>query len=642
MSEKENFFNVKNVTKFCLKGLAAVTLLGVIYLGCKKKGHTKPIMPLQSCAEVMLIPSDSERLENSVPSQTTYVSLLDQGPFAKIRFDKLFRYRTPPPIVSQVTPNNAPITEDRAVSPNLTQKMISQVSKHAEDDSGRKARPELVLYEACKTVPPQFKASINPEALQETSTEPPIESSTQTIVSNTPVDFEALWEGRPLNQEPILQTPGGVESFEDKSKRIYNNVKSIAILTEEWIDPISLRTDDNHNYATEILNSLRRDDPQIVESASLEASEVLDAFRIDNLQTGESSSFQPTGDIGAGPSTQQTSLTSDSRSKSDMQRVVEQLDEQQTNEVLSGLARTVVHKINKAALKYTIEKNPDVFNSAIPLTVENLIQKNLIDVNNPKLDLTNPEVLTEIFEKCRKLEIANEINITEKQKQLGFEVIYTGEKNKNQYSVFASTTDYNQTKTGVTSSGQAIEDINSEIRSSTNSYTQQKGVSSEKIVQQFINDNKSQENILQLLSQLETNIQDVKEDPTQVIEFAKEVIETRQPLLSLTFETEYESDHAIRKNTRIGLTQRMAFTESSDDSGECVLLPPAVHKIKEANGQDFIEPANANYKDGIYSFLDVLKENIFKSLDSCTKEQLRHIPVTKFKAAYQTAFDNKK
>ena len=54
----------------------------------------------------------------------------------------------------------------------------------------------------------------------------------------------------------------------------------------------------------------------------------------------------------------------------------------------------------------------------------------------------------------------------------------------------------------------------------------------------------------------------------------------------------------------------MAITESSDDLGECVLLPPAVHRIKEANGQNFIEPANANYKDGIYSLNFYIKKKI--------------------------------
>ena len=164
-------------------------------------------MSSQSYAEVMVIPSAPERVENSVPSQTTqttYVSLLDQGPFAKLRFDRLFRSPTTPPIAAQATPNNTPITENPAVSTNLTQKMICQVSKYAENYPERIARPYLVLYEVCKTVPPQCKASINPKALQKPSTGPPIESSTQTIASNTPVDFDTMWEGGPLNQEPIL------------------------------------------------------------------------------------------------------------------------------------------------------------------------------------------------------------------------------------------------------------------------------------------------------------------------------------------------------------------------------------------------------------------------------------------------------
>lgn len=37
MFEKENFFNVKNITKFCLKGLVGLTLLGVTYLVCRKR-----------------------------------------------------------------------------------------------------------------------------------------------------------------------------------------------------------------------------------------------------------------------------------------------------------------------------------------------------------------------------------------------------------------------------------------------------------------------------------------------------------------------------------------------------------------------------------------------------------------------------
>lgn len=620
MSEKENFFNVKNITKFCLKGLAALTLLGGTYFLCRKKGHTKPIMQSQTYADVMVIPSVPERLENSVPSQIKYVSLLDQGPFGMIRLNNLFRASTWPSIATQATQNNTPTIEILAESTNLHQKMMRQIDEFGKKDTGKRARSDLLQYLASMTIPPEFKTSINLEVVQEDSTSIPTDSSIQTIASNTPVDIDALWEDGPVNQEPILQTPDGVERFEDKSERIYNNVKSIAILTEEWIDPIRLSSEENHNYAGEITESLKRVDPLVIEKVSLQAS----------------------GDIAAGSSSQQTSLTSDSRSKSDMQRVVEQFNDQQKSEVVSGLARTIAHKTNKAILRSTIQKNPAIFNSAIPLTVENLIQKGLVDGNNPELDLTNPEILTEILEKCRKLEIANEINATEKQKQLGLEIIYTGEKNKNKFSVFGSNTNYNQTKTRVASSGKAIDKINSEISSSTNYYTQQKGVSSEKIVQQFIVDNKSQEEILQLLSQLETSIQDVKENPSQVIELAKEVIETRKPLPSLTFETEYESDYAIRKNTRIGLSQRMAFTDPSGDSGDCVLLPPAVHRIKEAEGQNFIEPANAKYKDGINSFLDVLQQNVFNTLDTCSDEDRRHIPVAKYKAAYQTAFDNKK
>ena len=84
MSEKKSFFNVKNIKKFCLKGLTTITLLGAFYFVWRKKGHIKSIMPPQSHAQVMVIPSVPEKVENSVPSQTTqttYVSLLDQGTF---------------------------------------------------------------------------------------------------------------------------------------------------------------------------------------------------------------------------------------------------------------------------------------------------------------------------------------------------------------------------------------------------------------------------------------------------------------------------------------------------------------------------------------------------------------------------------
>ena len=247
--------------------------------------------------------------------------------------------------------------------------------------------------------------------------------------------------------------------------------------------------------------------------------------------------------------------------------MVEQLDEQLVKEVKSGLIQTVAHKVNKANLKSTIERNPAIFNSAIHFSVDNLIEKGLVDAHDLKLDLRNPEILTEIFEKCRKLEIADELNAPTKQKQLGLEIIYTGDKNRNQYCVFGNI-EYDQTQTRVTSSGQAIAKINSEISSSTNSYTQPKGVSSEEILQQF--SEKPQQELLEVLSQLETDIRHAQENPTKVLEFAEKVIKTKKPLASLTFETEYESDHAIRKITRIGLGQRMASTDSSSDSGDCV------------------------------------------------------------------------
>ena len=172
-----------------------------------------------------------------------------------LNYKRLVRLSTPPSIAAQGTQNDTPRTNNPAVSPHLTHKIIRQIGDYAENDS-IKVPPDLALYEGCKRVPPQFKVSIDPEALQESDTGPPIDSIAQTIVSNTPVDLKALWEDSPFNQDPVFLSSDGVEKFEDKSKRSYNNVKSTAILPEEWIDPICLRTDDTHNYANECLNNL--------------------------------------------------------------------------------------------------------------------------------------------------------------------------------------------------------------------------------------------------------------------------------------------------------------------------------------------------------------------------------------------------
>lgn len=607
----------------------------------------------------MVIPSTPERVENSVPSQIKYVSVLEQGNFAMINPPRFLNRQASAPTVMQATRNQTPVTplpSAPAVSTNSTRQMAHGVMAHANNDLEDKTPISMLHYFFCKdrsvvsNMSPELKASINPETLEVRSTDPSTASSTQANAGSSTAEMDTMSGGGSADEQPVLpvlQTAGEVETFTSKSERIYNNVKSIASETEHWLDPISLdpisldpksvSTDNHQDYATEILIKLKRVDPQVIEPQVVEVDpQVVEV----DPQVVESPSFQPTGDIGADSSSQQTSLTPDSRTKSDIQKVVDQLDDEQKSEVLTGLAQTVAHKVNKANLKSAIEKNPAIFNSAIQYSVDNLIEKGLVDANDLKLDLTHSEILTEIFKHCRKLEAADELNATKEQKQLGLEINYTGDKNKNQYNVFGNTIDYNQTKTGITSSARAIQKINSEIANSPNSHTQQKGVSSEEIIQKF--SGKTQQDTLQVLSKLETSIQDVKENPIKVLEYAEKVIEIRKPLESLTFETEYEADHAIRKNTRIGLGQRMASTDSSGDSGECVIVPRALHKIKESDGKDFVEPLNAQYKDGIHSLLGVLEQNVNKNLDKCSPEDRMHIPVEKYKAAYKTAFDNKK
>ena len=224
----------------------------------------------------------------------------------------------------------------------------------------------------------------------------------------------------------------------------------------------------------------------------------------------------------------------ETRAGVDIIEIVIQFNQDQQNDFMSGMAKTVANKVNKAALKktiFSIERNPDIFNSAISLTGDNLIRqeqdgllnKERIKSINPKLELSkldiklnlnDPATLTQVFQKCCKLELVEPLNGTQIH---GLKLKYTGEKNKKEYIAFANFLDYDLSKVALTHAGKQITEINATIKSSTNSYKPLMGVSSKQMLEQFSSENRSQEQIVRLLNTLDLNIKDVKENPTKVL-----------------------------------------------------------------------------------------------------------------------------
>ena len=219
--------------------------------------------------------------------------------------------------------------------------------------------------------------------------------------------------------------------------------------------------------------------------------------------------------------------------------IVRQLDQDQKEEFMSGLAQTVANKINKAALKKAIEENPDIFDSAVALTGDSLIrqkQARLLaeersNVDNPQLelsalprlalsklhvdiDLTDPAILTQVFQNYYKLELVETLNDTQ---IYGLKLKYTGDKNKKQFVAFGNPLDYDLSKAALDSAEKQIEKINKEIESDTNSHNPLMGVSSNEILEQFTRENKSEEEIVRLLNTLDLDIKEVDESPTKVL-----------------------------------------------------------------------------------------------------------------------------
>ena len=318
MTNEKEIPSIRRIKNFIIQNWwkIAVGVFSVYFIISKKDGVIKQSNKLdQSATAVMTMPSTREEAENWVASQTTkarQVCLLDHGDFAMIRGD-MFRRNTakpvipgpPKPVRIEGRSNETPEPTTPAVSPEVMRKMLRQVQEEARKKKTKGSTP-LVVFQACKKISRNYRP-IDPSELEAPNTDPPIRgsSSLQTVASLSPADMRAVWEGSLPVKDVVLDffgSPDGSESFYDKSISIFNSVESTAKRIEEWIDPVPLYTDvptdQKHDYATQILDNLQRDDPQIFESASLEATGSI----------GE-------GPSGEGPSTQQISLTSDSRSE---------------------------------------------------------------------------------------------------------------------------------------------------------------------------------------------------------------------------------------------------------------------------------------------------------------------------------------
>ena len=249
--------------------MATLTLLGGTYLFCRKKGYTNLLfMPSQSYADVMVIPSAPESVENSAPSQRKYVSVLEEGPFAMVDVNRVARAISKS--FSSGPGRRTTRTTNTAVAANPTRRLVEEVRACGENDSGQKPRSDILTYQTCQNLLPEFKASLTQEELQPPSTGSSIESSTQAEAESSLDGMDIAWEGEApeeRQEQAILQTLGEEDSFTSKGKRIYNNVKDTVKLVDEWVDPITLSTENDYDYANEILTALRRVDPEAAQEA---------------------------------------------------------------------------------------------------------------------------------------------------------------------------------------------------------------------------------------------------------------------------------------------------------------------------------------------------------------------------------------
>ena len=270
-----------------------------------------------------------------------------------------------------------------------------------------------------------------------------------------------------------------------------------------------------------------------------------------------------------------TASDSLSKSGSDVLKIIEAFDTESQKSIASGFYEIIANSHNRAVIRQLIEENPDKFNHAVPLVVESLKAKNLIDRNSQQINFCDPVVITEMCEKYTKLELTDRFNENQKYK---LKVNYIGDKGNKEYNVFGNQIFYQVGPTAVSSVEDQIKDVNIEIENGLHKHLT--GLSAKQVEEaskaflafSFLGKDQEQQDVREeivFLSKVGTDIRHQRENPKEIIKCVHNKIKnTEISLKTITFDRGYQADHGIRKNSRIALNQRLLTTQSVEDTGQ--------------------------------------------------------------------------
>ncbi len=214
-----------------------------------------------------------------------------------------------------------------------------------------------------------------------------------------------------------------------------------------------------------------------------------------------------------------------------------------------------------------------------------------------EVHVNNVEVLNKLSEYIKILESAN--NISEKD----YKVSFTGENNEKDLNTFTNNPIYNRAPILRSKIKKNLENQNNNPLSFTVALSSEDVLSK---VQQTHSEN-------QVISHLSATILDITENQGSEKTLIDNLIgSTDKPLKPLTYESQIDGDHWLRKNSRAALKQRLLDTKPSNDQARCVELPIPVHVAKET--VNFAEPEDINYSQGLDTYLNTIEKRVHEGI----------------------------
>jgi hypothetical protein len=303
------------------------------------------------------------------------------------------------------------------------------------------------------------------------------------------------------------------------------------------------------------------------------------------------------------------------------------------NLVASGLANLIANAHNTSLLNNLLEsphynKAASLIHHEIANQLNTAVDNNNISsVGNQDLEvyMNNPETLNQLSEYVKILETAE--NISEKD----YKVSFTGEKNEKDLNTFCNNSVYSRAPALRSKIKRNLENQNNNPLSFTVALSSEDILSK---VQAIEPENK-------VISTLTATILDMTEKQN----LEKDLIEglvgsTEQTLRPLTYESQIDGDHWLRKNLRAALKQRLLNTKASNDHARCVELPIPAHIAKET--VNFAEPEDINYSQGLDTFLNTMEKRVHDKINNCSPSQLHNMPAEAYNKAYSISHEVKR